>query len=148
MVCTREKERSSSVGFVGELLLTLGSSSSEHLGGDVIPSPFCLLHALVCGELLLRSRRASWESSFCCLGEIRGWGIGLLVQEPWRGLRWMTVFGRNSPISKFLLLQHQELVNGGKTRASVPEFALFFSKSYKHKNVMKFIVLLLLEVIK
>jgi len=49
---------------------------------------------------------------------------------------------------QILLLQHREPVNGGRTGASGPGSIVFFFQNCKQNDVIEFIVVLLLDVIK
>ena len=65
---------SSSVGCAGELLLILKLFlRTPWTRCDTITFLY-VLQVSVCWELLPRSRRFSWESSFCCLGDTRRCG--------------------------------------------------------------------------
>ena len=102
------------------------SFSSEHLRRDMILLPsyvYCRLHSIkICCFAL------TWllESlQFAALEWLGGRGIGLPVQESWRGWRWTIASRRYSSTIKSLLLQHQEHVKGDKTGAFGPKSAVF-----------------------
>ena len=84
------------------------------------------------------------ESSFCCVEETRrrGHWISCLGAMAW--MKMDDSFRKASPTSKSLLLQHQELVNGGKTGTSELGSAVFFFQNCNHRDVIEFTVLFLL----
>jgi len=92
MACTREEEREL-IGWLCRWIAShpgVRSSSSEHLRGDVIPSPSCVSCMILSSEsccLALTLVGFSESSHFAALERHGGRDIELPVQKPWRGSR-------------------------------------------------------------
>ena len=126
------------------------SSSSEHLGGDVIPSLSCVSCRLLSPKSCFLTLAGFPRSSHFAVSrrQRQRHGHRIVCSEAMSWMKMDECFRVALSDKQISVVQHWGPVNGGRTDVSGPRFVVFLFKNYKHKDVMEFIVLLFLYVFK